>query len=1064
MYHPWRRRPGSRRLVSPMLLRCAVFMLGMAFGIPIATAQGFPSGDPCAGPSDPCASQQSWAGYWDTVEGVEDFNYWYDLDIQVDWVMLDLTGGRFHVEGTLNSEGFVGADVVSLDVSLAGDPHDVTVSLCDFRQVKRFEGTQGSCLEFFEVDLNTDRFRAWGNHTMDPTDWMDYATSKPGDVLVSVGMTTAPADLNEVDNCGEPTIEVWVGSHSIEANHNQGTLTFISPGSPGGIGGELILPPASFPAVPIDQTMWDGFATPGVVLVAFKQLDETIFASVANAGGVVLDVDDEEPCSNLVTVGVPQGFEVASMELFLLDSNVDSISPNFFMVETGHLVPDDPGYVGFQTTYLGPWPRDAAGNVTMVLGTIDMEVAWHQPTTFTPTIAIIDSGVDLGHMDFAGGRFYINPITGLSGRDFVSTGSQPQDTDGHGTMVAGIAAANTHFAGTPGGTMDIAGVATPSTIMALRVFRDLPQLDPLACIQNPLNCGGWRTWHKAVRFARRNGANVINMSIGIPLTIPGLEEFYRKTQFHKRLKEQVRIAYRRNNCYLAASSGNDGEYGAGSRPIYPARHGQVEAVGGTFHDTPTDFGWWPGSNRGPALVAPADNMRSLNLTVLGGGITLPASGTSFASPHVAGVASQMWAVNPNLTNFEIREEIRRATEPMNGIGRDDRTGAGFLNAARAVRPAPAVPTSTTVQIVTVPGYLPSQFAGQSRVKRFLALSTGEGVPRTDVPLGLPRKRGIEVAAGNIDPLDALDEIVIGGSPGNRTDVMIIQPDAVGTNFTTFDAFPAANTRIRVAVGDVTGGPTPEVIVAQAEGGTNLVRVYGGITPTTATLLWSFTPFGTTTLTNEGVYVAAGNIDGAGHDELIVGSGRGDATARRVEVYDCSVPPSPFVEGAVPPPGWPPFTRRLDDAVGFDPFALNRLGVPALENPFATTAGVVVAAGDTDGDGWDEIIVGAGRGSAPEVRVFSLEFASGPPPLPFGPGLTRVSRFNAHDPLRWSGVRVAAGDIDSDGVDEIIASSDRGSGVHVRAFEQNGDRLTTRFTALQPRYQGGVRIAVGNFPP
>ena len=114
-------------------------------------------------------------------------------------------------------------------------------------------------------------------------------------------------------------------------------------------------------------------------------------------------------------------------------------------------------------------------------------------------------------------------------------------------------------------------------------------------------------------------------------------------------------------------------------------------------------------------------------------------------------------------------------------------------------------------------------------------------------------------------------------------------------------------------------------------------------------------------------------------------------------------------------------------------------------------GVNVAAGDLDGDGKDEIIAGAGNGGGPHIRVFD---GQGNPKLTNG--------FFAYDSAFRGGVNVAAGDIDADGQAEIIAGAGQGGGPHVRVFEGNGQLKPITFFAFHPDSRSGISVAAADF--
>ncbi len=126
-------------------------------------------------------------------------------------------------------------------------------------------------------------------------------------------------------------------------------------------------------------------------------------------------------------------------------------------------------------------------------------------------------------------------------------------------------------------------------------------------------------------------------------------------------------------------------------------------------------------------------------------------------------------------------------------------------------------------------------------------------------------------------------------------------------------------------------------------------------------------------------------------------------------------------------------------------------------PETFTAGLYVAAGDLDGDGMAELITGAGEGGAANVRVFRLE----------GNGvISLASSFYAYTSDFSGGVRVAVGDYDGDGVKDIVTSPGFGGGPHVKVFDgaaaSTGEAvILTQFMAGDPRANVGVYVALGN---
>jgi hypothetical protein len=162
----------------------------------------------------------------------------------------------------------------------------------------------------------------------------------------------------------------------------------------------------------------------------------------------------------------------------------------------------------------------------------------------------------------------------------------------------------------------------------------------------------------------------------------------------------------------------------------------------------------------------------------------------------------------------------------------------------------------------------------------------------------------------------------------------------------------------------------------------------------------------------GIHLAMGNFDADTESEMVTAAGYGGGP--HVKVFD-------------------------DDDTFIGP------GFYAYNSKF--TGGVDVAAGDIDGDGIDEIITVAGKGGGPHVKVFKLDG-------------TVVSSFYAYNPAFTKGVHVAAGDIDGDGVDEIITGTGKGGGPHVKAFEADTS-VVAGFYAYAPGFNGGVDVASGD---
>ncbi|MDZ7799101.1 MAG: L,D-transpeptidase family protein [Patescibacteria group bacterium] len=110
-------------------------------------------------------------------------------------------------------------------------------------------------------------------------------------------------------------------------------------------------------------------------------------------------------------------------------------------------------------------------------------------------------------------------------------------------------------------------------------------------------------------------------------------------------------------------------------------------------------------------------------------------------------------------------------------------------------------------------------------------------------------------------------------------------------------------------------------------------------------------------------------------------------------------------------------------------------------------GVRLASGDVDADGSDEIIVGAGPGGGPNVQIFA------------GEG-DKYKSFMAYDVRFRKGIKVASCDLTGDGVSEIITGPGAGGGPNVKVFDNRGRQLES-FMAYAPSFRGGVNVACGD---
>jgi hypothetical protein len=141
----------------------------------------------------------------------------------------------------------------------------------------------------------------------------------------------------------------------------------------------------------------------------------------------------------------------------------------------------------------------------------------------------------------------------------------------------------------------------------------------------------------------------------------------------------------------------------------------------------------------------------------------------------------------------------------------------------------------------------------------------------------------------------------------------------------------------------------------------------------------------------------------------------------------------------PGSGTVPAVKGFED--GFEVSSFNAYGT--------TPSGVTVALGDVDGDGAADVITGASTGAA-HVKIFS------------GTTNGEIGSFFAYDVAFQGGVYVASGDVNGDGFDDIITGAGLGGGPHVKVFDGLTRQVIISFFAFDIQFQGGVRVASADY--
>ncbi len=271
------------------------------------------------------------------------------------------------------------------------------------------------------------------------------------------------------------------------------------------------------------------------------------------------------------------------------------------------------------------------------------------------TIAILDSGVDPTHPDLAGKL--------VGGYNFMANNTDTHDVYGHGTKVAGSAAAIDNNG------IGVAGVAWESPIMPLVVA----------------DSTGYATWSalaSATTWAADRGVRVMNMS-------------FASTSGSSTLQNAINYAWNKG-ALIFASAGN---YST-STPYFPASGQNVIAVSAT---TSTDsLASWSNYGNWVTMSAPGDSI----LTTTNGGGYGTVSGTSFSSPIAAAVAALVIGTNPSLTNVQVAQILKDNADDLGTASFDPYFGYGRVNAYKSVVAAsaatPAVDTTPPTASIVSP--------------------------------------------------------------------------------------------------------------------------------------------------------------------------------------------------------------------------------------------------------------------------------------------------------------------------------------------------------------------------
>ncbi len=350
-------------------------------------------------------------------------------------------------------------------------------------------------------------------------------------------------------------------------------------------------------------------------------------------------------------------------------------------------------------------PNGASGSreITYNVSKVNAPDVWDAGFTGAGvTVAVLDVGVNYNHVDLAT-HMWENPDYPNHGYDFAYNDDNPMDNHGHGTHCAGTVAGN----GTAGSQT---GMAPDAIIMAVKVLND--------------QGGGNETdaW-EGIEFAVENGADVLSMSIGWAHSMNPNRSTWRNT-LDNALDAGVVASIAAGNDYGTITNPDDVRTPGDCPPPWlnpdQTLTGGISAVvcvGATdSNDNIASF-----SSKGPStwesispyndypfnpemgllrpdVSAPGVDIKSCDAFNINGYTTM--SGTSMATPGVAGVMALLLSKNPNLTPEMIDQFLETTSVDLGAVGKDNMYGAGRIDAFEAFSSVVDIYPPTALNAIT----------------------------------------------------------------------------------------------------------------------------------------------------------------------------------------------------------------------------------------------------------------------------------------------------------------------------------------------------------------------------
>lgn len=623
-------------------------------------------------------------------------------------------------------------------------------------------------------------------------------------------------------------------------------------------------------------------------------------------------------------------------------------------------------------------------------------------------VAVLDAGFDLKHEDLVG-QYWVN--AGETAKDHKDNDHNGYEDDIQGWDFIGndpdpssdISDPNADDTIVSHGTL-LAGMIAASANNGKGIVGIAPnaKIMPLRILDSK-GKGTTAQVRDAITYAVKNGADVINLSLV-------------STKPDDQLQQVIEWAVDQGVVVVAAV-GNDG-LDVDRDPTFPAcfdtRIGKNRVIGVAALDI--DGRKAKFSNDGSNCVdiaAPGvnifgavyhDDSNFLYSTSYGS----PFEGTSVAAPMVTAAVARLRSVYPTLTPDQIRLSLMLSADPILEETPEQRSrlGAGSLNIEQALLVAPQfIGSGSGIDPANANKHpsgslIVAQGAGAVPVVKRV---NGNGKELASfLAYDKNFRGGVRVAAGDVNG-DGTEEIVTAPGPGGGPHIRVF--DVNGKLMSQFFAFDTTDRRgLFVATGDVNHDGADELLVTQDQGGNGQVRMF----TMHGEMIGSFYPFGRTTTP---VFVSVGNFDDDAELEIVTSLG-GTDKSHRIKIFDAN-------------------GRYVRDFVA----------LPVLKT------GLRVSTLHTSDQKIDRILVSSVSRSAPFVTTVDVTGKS------VSSGIIFPQNF-------LGGVQVIAGDLNKNGTVELYGAPVSLGGPQIRAFDA-ALNVVGGFFAFDKSGRNGLSIATWN---